>query len=137
MKAVTFSEKNVIIAKDQKEYNSLPAFAQGNGILTVKFKLNPIELTAVLIKGHLPLRFKTFNRPVQPCVVHFTKPEFPIPFNITNLATLGILADETDQASCNWVIAPEDKKQLIKTSSFWLTIVTYSAPLNPIRLSLK
>lgn len=62
-----FKEQNVIIAKEQKEYNSLPAYYNPDeSSLTVCFELTENEVNRIKATNELWLKFKTFGQPLQP-----------------------------------------------------------------------
>lgn len=66
MKAIEFEGQNVIFAKDQPEYNPLPAFKAADGTVTTCWELTPEERLEIFNSGKLWLRQLTFNQPLQP-----------------------------------------------------------------------
>ncbi len=69
MKAVNFKEANVIFAKDQNEYQKLPAFKENKtkeGKVTTCWELSFFERIQVLFTGKIYLSQLTFNKPLQP-----------------------------------------------------------------------
>ena len=53
MKPIKFKEQNIIYAKDQKEYNSLPAFRYDDGEVISCWRLSLKERIKVLFKGKI------------------------------------------------------------------------------------
>lgn len=66
MKPVEFEGQNVVYAKDQPEYNPLPAYKDTDGTVTTCWELTPEELEEVKKSGKIWLSQMTFNRPLQP-----------------------------------------------------------------------
>lgn len=66
MKPCDFPEKNVVFAKDQKEYLPLPAYRSGDGRVISCWSLSWRERLVVLLRGRLWLSVLTFNQPLQP-----------------------------------------------------------------------
>lgn len=66
MKPVEFEGQNVVYAKDQPEYNPLPAHRDSDGTVTTCWELTPEELEEVYKTGKIWLSQMTFNRPLQP-----------------------------------------------------------------------
>lgn len=78
MKPIEFPEGNVIFAKDQPEYEPLPAYKKPNdpqGLVVVKFELSPEEMGAIFESGTIYLSMLTFNQPLQPIRLSVLKPE--------------------------------------------------------------
>lgn len=68
MKLIEFPEQNVVYAKDQPEYNPLPAVKWNDncGTITCCWKLTLLERLKVLFTGKLWHDILTFNQPLQP-----------------------------------------------------------------------
>ena len=67
MKASKFPGHNVIVAKDQPEYQQLPAYHnKDNGTLTFCFELTKEEIDEVVSTGKIWFQQLTFNRPMNP-----------------------------------------------------------------------
>lgn len=75
MKAIEFPEQNVIFAKDQPQYNQLPAHRSDDGIVTFAFELDEVEKAQILLNGVVWVKIMTFNQPLQPILVCAEKPE--------------------------------------------------------------
>ena len=56
----------VIYAKNQPEYNPLPAHRTEDGVVTTRWHLSIIERLRILIGGSIWLSMCTFNHPLQP-----------------------------------------------------------------------
>ena len=69
-----FPEQNVVFAKDQEEYQKLPAFRTSDGQVTSCWRLSWRERLALLIRGRLWLSVLTFNQPLQPILPRVDKP---------------------------------------------------------------
>lgn len=69
MKPINFKESNIVFAKDQPEYNPLPAYKEDspNGEVVSCWKLSFSERIRMLFKGELWVSFMTFNKPLTPC----------------------------------------------------------------------
>jgi hypothetical protein len=66
MKPTKFKECNVTFAKDQPEYNQLPAFRDEKGEVVTCWKLTFRERLRILLKGEVWLCLLTFNQPLTP-----------------------------------------------------------------------
>jgi hypothetical protein len=69
MKPKNFKEANVTFAKDQPEYQPLPAFradSQDGEVITC-WNLSFSERLRILFKGEIWLSLLTFNKPLTPC----------------------------------------------------------------------
>ena len=87
MKAIQFEECNVEIAKNQKEYRTLPAFVDKEiGTVTTCFELDNEELKQIRRTKKFWLTLLTFNKPLQPiqttCLNPFQHIEESKPFKI-------------------------------------------------------
>lgn len=74
MKAIKFPECNVIFAKDQPEYLSLPAYKSIQGQVVSCWKMGLRERLKVLFTGKVYLSLLTFNKPLQPQLLMVDKP---------------------------------------------------------------
>jgi hypothetical protein len=68
MKPKEFPEQNVIFAKDQPEYQPLPAFkaTTESGEVITCWKLSFSERLRILFKGEIWLSMLSFNKPLTP-----------------------------------------------------------------------
>lgn len=66
MKPTKFKECNVTFAKDQPEYNQLPAFMDEKGEVVTCWKFTFRERLRILLKGEVWLCLLTFNQPLTP-----------------------------------------------------------------------
>ena len=67
MNAVEFKGCNVELAKNQKEYKTLPAFHDTeNGIVVTCYKLSFKDLLKIIFTRKVWLGQMTFNKPLQP-----------------------------------------------------------------------
>lgn len=73
MKPIDFPESNVVFAKDQPEYMDLPAYRDGNGIVSA-WKLSLRERLRLLFGGPLWLHVLTFGQPPQPMAPSTDRP---------------------------------------------------------------
>jgi len=74
MKAVDFREVNAEFAKDQKEFQTLPAHIDESGAVTSCFELSFKERDLVLETGLIWLTTQTDNKPLQPILLSIEKP---------------------------------------------------------------
>lgn len=138
MKAIEFEQQNVVFAKDQKEYQPLPAHAQNNGLVTFCMELDDQELEAVKKTKILKLTVLTFGRSAQPIRVTTVEPAFPV--------------THKGQFHCNpksWGEGPESPatfeielypiniQALKKSRKIWITTATFGTPLQPINMILN
>lgn len=75
MKPIKFKECNVTFAKDQPEYNQLPAFRDEKGEAVTCWKLTFKERLRILFKGKVWLCLLTFNQPLTPSFMSTKKSE--------------------------------------------------------------
>lgn len=74
MKAIKFEEHNIVIAEDQEEYQSLPAYQNiEEGSVTFCFELDENELNRIKATGQIWFKIITFNRPMQPIAMSTNK----------------------------------------------------------------
>jgi hypothetical protein len=68
MKPTTFPEANIVFAKDQPEYQPLPAFKEDSpkGEVITCWKLSFRERLTLLFSGKLWLAMLSFNKPLTP-----------------------------------------------------------------------
>lgn len=66
MKPIEFPGQNVIFAKDQPEYQPLPAIRLQDGTVISCWQFTDDEIEAVLKTKCLFLKQLTFNQPLQP-----------------------------------------------------------------------
>ena len=77
MKAIEFEEASIVIAKDQPQYNPLPAACNPTNdahVLTFCWQLSWRERLKVLVTGKLWHRVLTFRHPLQPQLLLVDKP---------------------------------------------------------------
>ncbi len=63
---IKFRQANVVFAKDQPQYQPLPAFKSDDGQTISCWQLNLKERFKILLTGKLWLTVLTFNQPLQP-----------------------------------------------------------------------
>lgn len=66
MKPIEFKEQNVVFAKDQKEYQPLPALKFEDGEVLTCWKLSWKELLRVVFTRKIWVAQLSFNQPLQP-----------------------------------------------------------------------
>lgn len=66
MKPIEFQGCNVTFAKDQPEYQPLPAFKDEKGNVTTCWEFTTEELAIIAKTGKLYISISTFNQPLQP-----------------------------------------------------------------------
>lgn len=66
MKPVEFADQTVIFAKDQPEYQPLPAHVTHDGVVTSCWELDPLEVEALQSTRRLWLQMFTFGSAPQP-----------------------------------------------------------------------
>lgn len=76
MKASKFKESNTVFAKDQPEYNQLPAFVSPDGIATTCWSMSLMERVKFLFTNKLWISVMTFNKPLQPMLPSLDKPDW-------------------------------------------------------------
>lgn len=77
MKLTSFPEQNVVIAKDQPQYNPMPAWRQDcdvSGLVICCWKLTWCERIKLLFTGKIWHRILTFNGPIQPQLLQVKYP---------------------------------------------------------------
>ena len=82
MKPIEFKEQNVVFAKDQPEYNPLPAFKADTpqGEVISCYKLSFVERLQILFTGKLWVSLMSFNKPLTPQFISVYKSDvFLIP----------------------------------------------------------
>jgi hypothetical protein len=66
MNPVEFKGQNVIFAKDQPEYNPLPALKLEDGMVITCWELSDEEINQLVKSKRLFISMLTFNQPLQP-----------------------------------------------------------------------
>lgn len=69
MKPVEFKGQNVIFAKDQPEYNPLPALKMPDGEVITCWELSDEEMMDIVTTKRIYLSQLTFNQPLQPVML--------------------------------------------------------------------
>lgn len=77
MKPIKFPEQNMVIAENQDEYQSLPAFFNVgvNAEVVSCWELSPEELETIAKTGKLWISMTTFNKPLMPILPTVNKDE--------------------------------------------------------------
>lgn len=78
MEAIGFKESNVEVAKDQKEYKTLPSFRAKDeqGTMVSCYRLSFLERAKVVLRGKIWMSEMTFNKPVTPRIFSVNKWDF-------------------------------------------------------------
>lgn len=66
MKPIKFEGSNALFAKNQPQYQQLPAHVAADGTVTTCWKLTWFERLTVLARGRVWWQNLTFNKPLQP-----------------------------------------------------------------------
>ena len=74
MKPIKTKDTNVEFAKDQKEYNTLPAYIDKNGAVVTVWQMTDEELEEVIASKKIYLVQQTFNQPLQPLQMWVVNP---------------------------------------------------------------
>lgn len=78
MQLVDFPETNTIIAKDQPQYNPMPAYVDGcdaQGRIICCWHVSFWEAIKILFRGEIWHQVLTFNQSIQPQLLTVDKPE--------------------------------------------------------------
>ena len=78
MLGVDFPESNVLIAKDQDEYHTLPAHANADGLALTCWKCTWRDRLRILLGGKVWMITLTFKKPFQPTIMLANKPDLPL-----------------------------------------------------------
>jgi hypothetical protein len=78
MKLATFPEVTVVIAKDQPEYQPLPAHFD-SGVVTCCWELSLRERLRIFFTGKVWHQVMTFGNPLQPQLLMSAKPQLVAP----------------------------------------------------------
>lgn len=74
MKLIEFPQQMMVLAKDQPQYFPMPAHVDSEGTVTCCWSLTWRERFRLLLRGKLWHQVMTFNRPLQPQMLHIDKP---------------------------------------------------------------
>lgn len=74
MTPIQFKQHNVIFAKNQPQYQPLPAFINEHGEVISCWKLTPMERIKIALGNPLWLRQYTFNQALQPQLPQLENP---------------------------------------------------------------
>ena len=139
MKAIEFKEHNVKIAEHQPEYETLPAFAQENGIVTFCMELSDEEVNKIVSTGKGVFTFLLGDKPPQPITVSPVKPDLPIDMRIKGFVVTANYYGQLENG--NWYAQFGFNfigLNLIKRNRcLWVSVITYNTPLQPIRAELR
>ena len=82
MKPITFDGQNTLFAKDQPEYQTLPAHLvrDNEGTVISCWQLSWRERFRLLFTGRLWCMVMTFNGPLQPQLLRVDKPDMQDPW---------------------------------------------------------
>ena len=107
MRAINFPEVNVVVAEDQEEYNSLPAYVgpvwDGQGGVINCFELEEAEILTIVKTRKLWHASMTFGQPLQP-------------FSVLLGANIFPLEDETEQPDLSPITHEWETKIPLKLS---------------------
>lgn len=134
MKAIEFEGHNVVIAKDQPQYQPLPAFVQDNGMVTYCMELSEEELNLIKKTKEVKLSFLNFGQVVQPVRVSVNRPEFPISKKENFVCNATQWREKDSIAILRFPFNPDRMFILKKSKLLWITVVTYGQPLQPISM---
>lgn len=65
----------VVYAKDQQEYDPLPASVDGDGVVTTEWELSDDERWAIFAGARVRLSAMTFGMPLQPVRLEVLEPD--------------------------------------------------------------
>jgi hypothetical protein len=65
----------IVYAKNQPEYRSLPVFRDNDGTVLTRWRLTWRERLLVLWRGDVYLFVSTFNKPLQPLMMEIERPK--------------------------------------------------------------
>lgn len=71
--AVHANARRLVFAKDQSQYDPLPAAVDPQGLVLTEWELTAEELAAVLAGGRVRLWIHTFGHPLQPVSLEIVK----------------------------------------------------------------
>lgn len=75
MKPIEFKEQNVVFAKDQPEYQPLPAFTYPDGVVVCCWEMSKEEIEEVAKTGKIWVSLSTFKQPLMPMYLTTKKEE--------------------------------------------------------------
>ncbi len=75
MQPISFSSREVVYAKDQPEYNPLPAEKWKDGTVVTCWQLTWKERFQILFRGSIFLSLLTFHKSLQPIRLSIERPE--------------------------------------------------------------
>lgn len=87
MKPIEFPEQTIVIAKDQPEYQPLPAYHHKDeyGTITCCWQLTWRERMKVLFGGKMWHSILTFNHALQPQRLEVEKPHMPLQWELSHV----------------------------------------------------
>lgn len=65
----------IVFAKDQPQYQPLPAYRDPNGVVVSRWRLTWRERLRIFLRGNLWLQLHTFNQPLTPSMLTVSEPE--------------------------------------------------------------
>lgn len=74
MQPIEFEESNTVFAKNQKEYQPLPAYIAEDGTVVSRWQLSLKERFKLLFQGKLYISVLTFSQPLQPLLPTIRSP---------------------------------------------------------------
>lgn len=69
-----YAGDEVVYAKDQPEYNPLPALRFEDGTIVTRWRMSWRERLAAFLRGDVYLSVLTFNKPLQPVRLSISSP---------------------------------------------------------------
>lgn len=103
MKPVDFEGANVTFAKDQPEYQPLPAHRTQDGQVISCWALTWRERLRLLVTGRLYLSLLTFGQPLQPQLPSVTNP-VPTPEPMASCIGCGCRDSHACDNGCEWLV---------------------------------
>lgn len=139
MNAIDFKGSNVKIAEHQDEFETLPAFAQENGIITYCMKLTDGEVNKIVSTGKGVLTFLVGDKPPQPVSVSPVQPDFPIDPRVKNFVVSANHYGKLDNGNGYAQFGFDFRGLLLlkKNKCIWVSVITYNTPLQPIFMELR
>lgn len=135
MLAVPFIEQTHIIAENQEEYQSLPAWI-GSGLVCACFELSDEELRKVIETKKAGIEVMNFNGPVQGMEVRTIKPEFPIDFRLALNCNPAAWDLENQTAVLEFEFGDAELEALEQEGLFWVIIAVRDSALLPINFEV-
>ena len=142
MKAVEFTEQNIVLGANQPQYIPLHAYISPLSDMTVCFELDEDEVKQLQEDQRIFIRRLTFGHRAQPMFCTTRKPKFSSSHKTVydDYHTIKMKSEAPNKFSTvddpviiSFELTAKDLEEIEKTKLVWITTITLGTPYQPIQ----